>query len=193
MPTLDPQAVAQQIGIPLKNWRGNCFAVARAMERAGLVRGQAVYGLWLGRVARGSIFYGNPIVQHGWVKEPDGTVTDPTRYEFEQVQPYIYVGPAEGLYDEGGNTLLQGFETPCPVFDAGQRVVHLELPAAAQVWLAGHTHTTSLVTVDQAFWLGNLSLMTLGDHAEAVYWALIAAGYGEAIPLDNRRRFRLDR
>lgn len=193
MTHFNAREVAEQIGIPLNRWPGNCFAVAKAMERKGLVRGQAVYGLWLGRVAPGSLFHGNPIIQHGWLKEPDGTVIDPTRFEFEQVAPYIFVGPNNGLYDEGGNTLLRDFETACPAFDAGQRIVHLELPAAAQLWLAGHTRTTTIVTVDQAFWLGNLSLMTLGDHAESLYRALIAAGYGEAIPLDNRRRFRLDR
>jgi hypothetical protein len=43
------------------------------------------------------------------------------------------------------------------------------------------------VTIPMAFWLANLSLNRLGEHAPVIYKALIAADLQAAIPIDNLR------
>lgn len=84
--------------IPLKNWAGNCYGVAEAIVKSGLVRGTPVYGMWTGRIATTSIFANRiklGFTHHGWITLPNGKVMDPTRWVFEDVKPYIFVGEKE--------------------------------------------------------------------------------------------------
>jgi hypothetical protein len=95
---LDPEKIAEAIGIPLATWPGNCYGIACAVVEAGLVDGTAVYGHWLGPVAPSGHFgarSGHAFVQHGWIVTPDDEVIDPTRWVFEDVAPYIFVGYKE--------------------------------------------------------------------------------------------------
>ncbi|TAL42437.1 MAG: hypothetical protein EPN91_08640 [Salinibacterium sp.] len=87
------QEAAKRIQWPLSTWPGNCFGVASKLVKDKVIKGTAVYGHWLGPVARTcKMFYGKPIINHGWILQKDGTVVDPTRYVFEGVQPYIWEG-----------------------------------------------------------------------------------------------------
>jgi hypothetical protein len=96
---LDAKAVAKAIKIPTKKWVGNCFGIAQALVEAGLVKGTAVYGHWVGPIARTSHFADRRAVgftNHGWVLLEDGeTVVDPTRWVFEARDPYIFIGKKE--------------------------------------------------------------------------------------------------
>jgi len=90
---LSAQEVAKSIDIKLTRWPGNCFGIATAMVEAKVVDGDAVYGHWLGPVAKScKMFSGKPIIQHGWILQKDGTVIDPTRFVFEGLSPYIWEG-----------------------------------------------------------------------------------------------------
>ena len=92
---------------PASAWKGRCFEIASGVVAAGLVRGTAVYGHWLGPVHKRSIFHRGgkgPAVQHGWiVLEDDPRVLDPTRWAFEAKKPYLFLGAPGRFYDEGGN------------------------------------------------------------------------------------------
>jgi len=57
-PTIDPIEAAEVIGIPLSEWRGNCYWIATAFVEAGLVPegSTAVYGHWTGPIAERSYF-----------------------------------------------------------------------------------------------------------------------------------------
>jgi len=103
---VDP-AVEQAIGIPVSMWPGNCFAIATKMVDAGVVDGKPEYGIWTGPIDEGSPFKGRLIARHGWVRMPDDQICDPTRWVFENVEPYIYVGP-EDHYDMGAADLREG-------------------------------------------------------------------------------------
>lgn len=160
------------------------------MVEKGIVAGRAVYGHWTGPVAKGSIFFGKPIIHHGWIEMPGNIIYDPTRFEFEQVEPYIFYGPND-YYDEGGDLLRQENERPCPPFDTSTRTVRLELQPAQQEWLQARAGSTGVLSLDQIFWLANLSRKTLGIHAKPIYEALIRAGEAATIPLDNRLYYQL--
>lgn len=87
--------VAKAIGIPIKQWEGNCYAISCAMVKKVIVKGKAVYGHWTGPVSRSSVFYQTSqigFVRHGWIVMPDESVVDPTRWVFEDAFPYIFVG-----------------------------------------------------------------------------------------------------
>lgn len=93
LPTLEKCEKA--IGEPATAWVARCYEISCAIVAAGLVDGEAVYGHWLGEVARGSHFADRghlPFIQHGWIQLKDGRVLDPTRWVFENRTPYLYVG-----------------------------------------------------------------------------------------------------
>jgi len=126
--------IEQAIGIPADDWKGNCHAIACEVVKAGLVEGEAVYGHWRGPVAKTSMFYrensGLGICRHGWVETADGFILDPTRWVFEDTEPYIFIGDPEydemacgicgHLRDEHGNDFMAGCQVDgcnCDCFD----------------------------------------------------------------------------
>jgi len=86
----------EKVAGPVEDWPGNCYAIACAIVKAGLVDGEAVYGHWTGDVHPKSMFYSRSgFCHHGWIRLPDGCVLDATRWVFENAKPYIYVGDPE--------------------------------------------------------------------------------------------------
>lgn len=94
LPTLEE--CERALGEKAKAWVARCYEISYRIVAAGLVDGEAVYGHWTGDLAPGSYFArlkrGIPFVPHGWIQLKDGRVLDPTRWVFEDVAPYLYVG-----------------------------------------------------------------------------------------------------
>lgn len=101
-PQLSPKKLADAIGIPLVHWQGNCFGVAKAINETLDLRGKVVWGDYIGKITPLAFkFFGSKRpIKHGWIMWEDGLVLDPTRWIFEAVQPYIYIGPADA-YENG--------------------------------------------------------------------------------------------
>ncbi len=92
----------EAIGEQAEAWVARCYEISCAIVAAGLVDGEAVYGHWLGKVAPGSHFADRkklPFIPHGWILLKDGRVLDPTRWVFENVKPYLYVGQEPDSWD----------------------------------------------------------------------------------------------
>lgn len=102
----DIKEIEKRIDRPAEAWKGNCYAIATACVEKGVVVGRPEYGIWQGEIAPGSFFAGHPLVRHGWVKLPGGQIFDPTRWVFEDAEPYVYVGP-EDFYDMGAADLRE--------------------------------------------------------------------------------------
>lgn len=86
--------IAEAIGFPLDKWDGHCYQVVAAfLETDVLEDAVPVTG-----------YYDTPETwcDHAWLQLPDGRICDPTRFQFEDREPYIYIGPADGCYDEDG-------------------------------------------------------------------------------------------
>lgn len=181
-------------------WAGRCYEIAFALAESGVVDGEAVYGHWLGPVARGTKFdRGAPFVQHGWVLLPDGRVLDPTRWVFEGRRPYLYLGPPDH-YDEGGNRFRTAVSRPVPDWDPSEarfRFTKSVLPSAAwgrvesvlrlDRYYDDPEYEIGTVCLGQLFWLANLDPARLEPHAAQVYDALRAIGQDALIPIDNQR------
>lgn len=185
----DAEWVAQRIGIPVGNWPGNCYAVACKMLQAKLLKGRAAYGNYLGPVAASSLFFGKPIVRHGWIEMPKGMVVDPTRWVFEDTEPRIYVGQSSPDYDEGANLLRARFARPAPMLDPDKQMV--AVPVEARELLAGLLGMSDVraeINTEQAFWLGNLPLQALDANAAPVYAALRQMNLEVFVPVDNYRK-----
>lgn len=188
--------VAAAIGIPASDWPGQCFGIASVMVEAGLVDGTAVYGHYLGPVAEGSMFYAAScagFVRHGWVQLADGSVIDPTRWVFEDVEPYIFAGSAEH-YDEGGNRERSRSRGRAPSYDPGAdvRVVDSKVMSGpAWTWAEKHLAIDALhqplgiLSVEQLRWLAHTPPADLGQVARPMFEALIRLDMGACIPIDN--------
>ncbi len=99
---LDPEKLAELIDIPLRDWPGNCHAVARAVLACAPVPGmRIVRGHYHGHVSRASVYRGS-VQQHSWLEAQDGRILDPTRWAMTSPgRPHIYLGDNDA-YDEAG-------------------------------------------------------------------------------------------
>lgn len=199
------EQVEQAFGLPTKDWNGNCFGVATAIVKAGLVEGTAVYGHFLGYVDPDGYwteYAGHPFIQHGWVLLEDGRILDPTRWSFENENPYLALidesDGQHGEYDEGGGSWREAMRRPCPEADEGDEVFVLELTPECKE-LVDHMLPDGVgsdaMTIQQLHWLSNASYDSFGPFVAAVYQGIskIERGF---IPLDNvqraKREFRID-
>ncbi|WP_217648976.1 hypothetical protein, partial [Paracidovorax wautersii] len=140
-----------------------------------------------GAVDESSIFYGKSVVRHGWIECDDGSLVDPTRWVFEGAEPYIYFGRPSREYDEGANRLRACFARPAPIFDPLKTMVVIPGRVESEVFasLLGMDVVRSEINVEQAFWIGNLTLDALGVYANMVYQALEKMGLKVFVPIDN--------
>jgi hypothetical protein len=192
LPTI--QKVEKTLGIKVGRWKGKCHLIATQLVDKKLIKGRAIYGHWLGPISRISFFKnrrGLPFVHHGWIETEGGEIVDPTRWVFEAVKPYIYFGKND-YYDEGGNKFRKAMERPCPAYNKKSKHLpfHIEgkgkeIEEASDYILELLNTTADKVTLDHAFWLGNLSITTLGKFALNVYQWLDSIGLEAIVPIDN--------
>lgn len=188
------------IGLTADRWKGNCYGIACAFVDKKLVEGVAVYGHWLGTVDVSSMFFptsGLGFIQHGWIVMPHGKICDPTRWEFEGVSPYVYVGPNGGNYDEGGNQWREALMHPPPKFDIEEKTFEITSEVMnSETWNFvekkleldyDSDQPIGVLTVRQLMWLANLSPRTLGQHAGVVLDALRKLDLHAFMPVDNKR------
>ena len=91
---------------PVTNWPSHCYEVAIEILLKGLIEGRPEYGIWHGPIHPDSLFAGRPLARHGWIRLPNGEIADPTRWVFENVDPYLFVGPdPDNFYDLGAARL----------------------------------------------------------------------------------------
>ena len=193
--------VAKAIDLPAKKWAGNCFAVASKIVKAELIQGIAVYGHFAGEICQrpGSYYERSCSTQHGWVKLHDGRVFDATRWVFEDAEPYLYVGPNNSDYDEGGNDLNKLLRGGPPQFVEGddtwafdeEAMPHNVLSHVKKLLrIRGSYQEDGFFTKTQIHWLANVHFDELQPHAETIYQAIEGLGRAFAgfIPYDNRQR-----
>jgi hypothetical protein len=209
------QNVAKKIKVPVEQWVGNCDLIALAMIRYGVVngrRGKRVRGLWVGPINPESYFGYRadiPLVPHSWIQMTDtrmpvrfqdesgnlvfrmmdDPIVDPTRFAFEGKPPYIYIGPSDH-YDARGDGLRAVMEQRYSPLDRAEKSsIPLSLPGKTEYWIGMQvqfTYPYGWYPYSLCFWLANLSLDRLGEHARPIYEALVKAGHEALIPLDNR-------
>ena len=205
----DPEVlrIGRALKWPPEQWKGQCYGVAKKMVDAGLAPGgTAVYGHYTGPIAPTSLFADRRALgfcQHGWIlMVADGSVVDPTRWVFEDVEPYIYRGKAD-YYDEGGNGIRASFAGPPPSFDdrdvsrATYRVTGKMLSGPAWSLMedllrllddVDREREIDEVSQEQLFWLANVAYDTLQPHTAEIYKMLEKLRLGPFIPVDNRDR-----
>lgn len=180
------------IDINASDWPCRCHEIANLLLKhyPQKVQGHSRYGKYLGIIAEGSPFYGERPVRHGWIARFRGGIIDPSRWVFENADPYIFVcgakNPCVVEYDVAGDKFKQSIlgvkgipqhcGIKCPV----------EWPQSIKAWLR-RLFATDKPCRDQVFWLANQPVGLLKPYHKVVYQALIAAGKGGWIPIDNQQ------
>lgn len=207
---LDIKAVARKLRWPTKKWHGQCYAVACAIVKAKIVKGRAVYGHYTGPVAETGHWAGTRdrmFQRHGWIVLEDGRLLDPTRWSFEDKEPYFHLhdcsdhkaGKCE--YDEGGNSVREMMmgTRPMPTYrepskSADQyeknrlKHVNLKLKPKAMDFLTNLFDDPPAFTWEMVHWVSNLRPERLGVHVKEIFQAIVDAGEAVSIPYDNRVR-----
>jgi hypothetical protein len=182
-----------------RRWVGNCYGIA--CVAAPLAGGVPVYGHYLGPVHSKSMFaMRKGFIQHGWVSLPDGRILDPTRWEFEGIEPYIYVGPSDH-YDEGGNQLRMQMLGSSPEFDSDEKVFNITSSMLhTEAWnfvesvlglrdcLGWDGYEAGDVDLKQLQWLANQDPATLEGHGGDIYAMLTRLNLKGFIPIDNLKK-----
>ena len=189
------------IGIPVTSWPGAYFGIASALVDSGILGGNAtaVFGHWTGPIHKDSYFAprgGNGFCRHGWVLVQGGEeelVVDPTRWVFEEDDPYIFVGEPtddddEWPYDEGGNKLRDACMRPPPVFDVRKKKCKVNFGKATPLVRLYLPIEKDFLTWEQLHWLANLPYDQFLGMAPQVYEELKRVGHVAYIPFDNRNR-----
>lgn len=204
-PLLKPQEVAALIGVPVKDWRGNCHGIATLMVQHKVVPGRAVYGFYLGPVAKTSMFHGRgPFQRHGWILDGE-IVIDPTRWVFEDAKPYIYIDHLSEQYDEGMQGVREALMRPPPgpegpLEGLKEQKEPRRLPglsegaeaALTSLFINGRRPDRKL-TDAQLFWLANVSYRLLVPYNWEVYRGLKKLGRESWVPIDNMMKAKAER
>jgi len=178
---------------PTERWHGQCFGVASQIVEQGLVEGAAVYGHYLGPIDKHGYwksYYGSSFVRHGWILLPDGRVLDPTRFSFENVEPYLYLEHNEKDYDEGGDRFRSRMYVHMPLPEAGgDRLLDWnmseEQKQTVEILMGDNLEGFNL---HRAAWMANLPYASIGEHAGVLYDLLRENNATGWVPIDNWRR-----
>lgn len=184
---------------PAATWVGRCHEVADAVNRRLKLGLYLAYGAFRGCVRVTSPLYrpGLSWARHGWLEASDGAVLDPTRWVFEDCEPYLFrsqPGRVEmyrdlPVYDAGNDVLRQYLEKlrDVPGADAHEKIVPLRVDDQATVEMIRLMFgcAPGELNLMQVAHLANASRHSLGQHARAVFAAICAAGHRTLIPVDN--------
>ncbi len=175
-------------GKPADTWHGACTVLAA--HACAAVGGEEIYGMYGGPVAKDGYWGERPqLNHHGWVLLEDGRILDPTRWSFENVKPYVYIGEPSDEYDEGSDNLRMDLMKPCP--DPDGRLPDFKFGAAEKTIVEHLTGTAaSEVSLGQLVWMANMPYQLLEQNLATgvVYRMMIANDLSAFIPLDNRLR-----
>ena len=184
-------AIVDILDVPVHRWPGNCHAIASKILEENIFSGKLQYGLYTGPIHKKSIFYatGRTAVRHGWIRS-DNTIIDPTRWVFEYVTPYIYVGPVdEAEYDFGMSEIRKFTRLPFESLDLTVgRQTKYKIPAdlldlVGRLTTIAEQGTDSLQTI-QLCWLAGAGLEELGADAKKLYTWLDSLGLKYFVPID---------
>lgn len=185
--------IERAIGTSTHDWRGRCYEIAQNIIEAKLVKGVAIYGMYHGPIAETGYFAGRKFARHGWIKLEDGRIFDPTRWVFDNVKPYLYVGvPIPGEYDEGANAFRTSINPERGSLTQAEFELVISIAArGSEALLARYPDKAERNQV--CLTLANKNYEALGPAVYDVYDALKALDLSVFIPIDNRRRAERER
>lgn len=178
----------QLIHSKASTWEGNCHTVASELLKTNtkeLKGGKLLYGMWHGPIHPKSIFAGRPFTHHGWIRMPDATIVDPTRWAFEYVKPYIYHGEND-FYDAGGQRLKLAMRGECPDFTGQHPIPAPQGKLREIIQSVCQDKIGEQICASQKFYIANTPPILLGDSKKELHSWLLENNCGVFIPMDFR-------
>jgi hypothetical protein len=186
----DIEKVSKEIDWNVDKWVANCYAVSSAIVDAGLIQGKAVFGKYHGFINENSFFKKSTFTNHGWILTKDGKIIDPTRWVFENTNPYIYICDSDNNdYDQGSNVIkniLSSLQN-VPVFDDSLRVITIDNEEIEHYFseLLGKEKIPHKISINQILSIASSSVNTLGCAAKPIFTWLNEKGLSAFVPIDN--------
>ncbi len=180
--------IENKLDLPTEHWHGKCTLIAHYAH--WFIGGHEIYGKYQGPIDEDGYWENRRALpnNHGWVLLDDGRILDPTRWSFENVEPYIYIGKNDDDYDEGGNNMRAAFRQPCPSARDGRPANMKEVVASAPLFERLTNAPFNEMTIEQALWVANTPYDELDFAVASIYETLIANKMGAFIPIDNIKR-----
>ena len=176
---------------------GNCGAAAHILVDMMGPPARFAYGFWVGenKSKSSKLHKGDGPHRHGWVRRGPWII-DPTRWAFEDVDPYIWFGEAATSleYDEGMRAFRGDFSREVPDRDDSEERDETgwdrdQLLSGLLPILFGEPRDWSRMTRSEMFWLGNVPperLETFGPKVLIhLYEEFEKVGQRVLIPCDN--------
>lgn len=190
---MDINKAQQILDIPFEEWKGNCSWIAQEFLDKGIVSGEHQYGQYHGKISSDGYFGGRNFCQHAWILRDDGKIVDPTRWVFENVEPYIYITDEDDSdYDYGANRLKESLTfKPAPPYSPDENQYSLtNLDDAVRNSICNYlSYSGDNISLGQIFWLSNMPLHLFDeDCVEEIYKFIIDQGHEAFIPVDNRKK-----
>jgi hypothetical protein len=187
-------AVADAIDLPVKKWKGNCFAVSVASLESGVLdefqekHGKLfpAYGMYDGPLAEGR----RPFNRHGWLESLEGHVVDPTRWVFTDEYPHLWAGPLDD-YDLGGMRLRYGHRSAHPPKPEGVPIRlgindRRDLLVFDRFLRDNSVSSTGMIFPNTLHWIVTSSIEQLGEDAALFISTADRARLGGLVPVDTR-------
>jgi len=186
-----------ELSSPAELFPNKCYAVACAMKALMPKGARAVYGGWLGEDVRRK--EQPPFHRHGWV-EYQGNIYDPTRFQFEGKEPYMYIEyqlSEKSLYDEGMASFRKAFRQPPPKRDDsfgsdGNKEYAFQWILSDKEFLTdlfGEERNWDILVSGELFWLCNLTPEELRRIIDRFYPQVAAHDLVGFIPIDYRAKY----
>lgn len=170
-----------------ESWPNNCYAVATALVDLLPLTARTAYGFWYGTDVRNP---GEELSRHGWALL-NGFVLDPTRWVFEQREPYLFVQKTSKAkeYDEGMTQLREAFEHSSPKRDLSQKQFAFKWDLDETTFLTnlfGESRSWNILTCEECFWIANKPPKRILPIVESFYKQLKGYDLLALVPIDFR-------
>lgn len=193
---LDPSEAENLLQIPAPKWAARCHEISALLLKNNYPPAQGGtlhYGHYLGPTQPGSLFHQRGLICHGWIQtivEGKTVIIDPTRWVFENTEPYIYVGPLD-YYDDGGQemALTRKGQTPEP---KGEPLANApKNPILQEILTNEGIPTNRKLTFSEILHIANLPPKAYPQMKQAYQW-IIRIGKASLIPQDFLRITNLE-
>jgi hypothetical protein len=164
---------------------GNCYAVSCVLAKMIGDGARAVYGFWNGNSVKRPTA---SMHRHGWVRMKDGTILDPTVFQFSNTIPFMHKTTVDDeRYDQGMKAFKLAIRRPPPERDPSEKTIRFDWSWIHEKFITGlfgEERDWGKMTFGEAHWLANLTVDELLPIVSILYEGLAKSKVIGFVPMD---------